>query len=348
MVIEDMPQYIFVIMQSTPSKHQSPLHLVGHFDNPYAGAERELPDLAALLRGRRDVLMWSDVAPHPWFAALGVRQIRPFANEFPKGGMVLFAGVHVRAGVWLQHAQPDRIALRYNLPNHARLFEVIEQIVDATGMEPELLFVSKALRTAVGLPGTIEPSLINLEPFMAMPVQRPGPRPFTLGRVSRDVPEKHHSDDPALYRMLAAQGIHVRIMGGSCLAPALAGVNGVELLPVGALPAEEFFQSIDLMFYRTGSFYEAYGRVIFEAMASGLPVVAGISGGYAEWLKSGHDAVLIATQEQAVNTIVALQNDSALRLNIGMAARATAMSLHGPIVVAQFPGFYVGGRVSDV
>ena len=56
-------------------------------------------------------------------------------------------------------------------------------------------------------------------------------RPFTVGRVSRDALDKHHPEDPALYRMLASRGLRVRIMGGTCLASALVGVEGVELLP---------------------------------------------------------------------------------------------------------------------
>ena len=211
----------------------TPLHVVGRFDDPYTGAERSLPDLAEALQGRRKTVLWSDVPPDPEFAAQGVRAIRPFAQEFPLGGLLLLSGVHVELGPWLEHAQPQRVALRYNLPNHQRLFDAIARIRAATDIDPELIFVSRAIQLSVGLPGRVEPSLIRLDRFLEVPVQRPPGRALTIGRVSRDVIEKHDPQDLALYRMRAARGARVRIMGGTCLTPWLSEVPGVELLPAG-------------------------------------------------------------------------------------------------------------------
>ena len=111
-----------------------PLHVVGRFDDPYTGAERSLPDLVQALQGRRETILWSDVPPHPAFVAQGVRALRPFAQEYPKGGLLLVGGVHVQLGPWLEFAQPLRVALRYNLPNHQRLFDAIARIRVATGI----------------------------------------------------------------------------------------------------------------------------------------------------------------------------------------------------------------------
>lgn len=307
----------------------SPLHLIGSFTDPYTGAERELPDLADCIGTRRKVMLWSDMPPHPAYAKLGVRAIRPFAGQVPKGGMLLLGGVHVGLGIWLRHARPERIALRYNLARHERLYEVYSQLRDETGVEPELLFVSHALQLGAGLPGSIERSLIRLEPFLSEPVARPDRPAFTIGRASRDTPEKHHRDDVALYRMLAARGWRIRILGGTCLAPQLAGVPGVELLPAGAQDVAAFYRTLDAMFYRTGGFNEAYGRVVFEAMASGLPVVAAAVGGYAECIAHGVNGFLVKSQEEALNTLEMLAPDRSLRERVGQAARLRAQELHG-------------------
>ena len=320
----------------------SPLHLVGNFSNPFTGAERELPDLAACIGQRRNTLLWSDVPPHRSYARQGVRPIKPFGGQVPRGGMLLIGGVHVGLDLWLKQARPERVALRYNLAQHDRLYAVIDALRDATGVEPELLFVSRALQLGAGLPGIIERSLIRLEPFLQTPVERPARDSFTIGRVSRDTLDKHHKDDAALYRMLAARGYRVRIMGGTCLASQLGDVPGIELLPVGAQNVAEFYQTLDAVFYRTGLFTEAYGRVVFEAMASGLPVVASAVGGYAECMDDGVNGFLVRSQEEAITVVEAVATDSALRSRIGHAARLRAVELHGDQAIeAQLQFFLV-------
>ena len=332
-------QYNFAlstIIESMPdTTAPTPLHVVGRFDNPYTGAERSLPDLAAGLRGRRETQLWSDVPPDPVFVEQGVRAIRPFAQEYPRGGMLLIGGVHVQLGPWLEYAQPERIALRYNLPNHLRLFEAIARIRAATGIDPELIFVSRAIQLSVGLPGRVEPSLIKLDDYLKLPVERVSGAPVTVGRVSRDVIEKHDPQDVALYRMLAARGVRVRIMGGTCLGRWLQDVPGVELLPVGAEEVTRFLGSLDIFFYRTGTFTEPYGRVVLEAMAAGLPVVVAANGGYVEQISPGVEGFPIRGQEEAIHVLQRLVQSAALRQQVGTAARARAIAVHGPAAMSR-------------
>lgn len=312
-----------------------PLHLVGRFDDPHTGAERSLPDLATLLEGRRRVQLWSDVPPHPVFAARGVRQIQAGEGGSPQEGCLLVGGVHVQLGAWLEQARLRRVLLRYNLPNHLKLFEAITRIRAATRQEPELVFVSKMLQLSVGLRGRVEPSLIRLDEFLDIPLPRPARQAVVVGRLSRDVVGKHDPQDVALYRLLAARGIRVRIMGGTCLRPWLGQVEGVELLPSGAEPVVPFLRGLDAFVYRTGSFVEPYGRVVLEAMASGLPVVASASGGYAEQIVSGHEGYVVQTQEEALQCLLRLAASPALRQQVGEAARRKAIAVHGPVAITQ-------------
>lgn len=314
---------------------QTVLHVVGRFDDPHTGAERSLPDLAQALLGLRETVLWSDVPVHADFAARGVRRLLAGQGQFPSGGMLLIGGVHVELGEWLEQARPHRVALRYNLPNHQRLFEAIARIRSATGMEPELIFVSAALQSSVGLRGRVEPSLIRLDSYLQCALPRPVREAVSIGRLSRDVIEKHDPRDLAVYRMLAARGYRVRVMGGSCLAPQLGDVAGVELLPAGAEPASVFLQSLDIFFYRTGSFVEPYGRVVLEAMASGLPVVVAADGGFAEQISQGTDGIVVQTQEQALQALGLLAGQPELRLRIGSAARDRAITIHGPQAIGR-------------
>ncbi|MBP6851031.1 MAG: glycosyltransferase [Rhodoferax sp.] len=308
----------------------TPLHIVGRFDDPHTGAERSLPDLADALAGRRPVHLWSDVAPHPFFVRLGVQWLDPSADAITPGGDLLIGGVHVQLGPWLEACRPARVTLRYNLPNHLRLFDAIARIRHATGIDPVLVFVSATLQASVGLPGRVEPSLIRLDAFLQNAVERPDRGRLTVGRVSRDVIEKHDPGDVAIYRMLAARGVDVRILGGLCLRSALDAVPGVTLLPAGAEPVEQFLAGLDIFFYRTGSFTEPYGRVVLEAMAAGLPVVAASNGGYAEQIHQGRDGFLVRNQDEALRALQLLVMSPETRQRVGSAARARALLLHGP------------------
>ncbi len=318
----------------------STLHIVGHFDDPHTGAERSLPDLVAALGKRRDCRLWSDVPPHPVFAAQGVRLMQQQAGEHPTGGTLLIGGVHVQLGRWLEQAMPDEVVLRYNLPNHQRLFDAIMRIREATGVEPDLVFVSRSMQLSVGLPGRVEPSLIRIEPFLKLAAIRPD-RPVTVGRLSRDVIEKHDPGDVAVYRALAARGMHVRIMGGTCLGPSLDGVQGVELLPAGAEDTVSFLASLDIFFYRTGTFIEPYGRVVMEAMASALPVVAAANGGFAEQIHHGVDGFLVQTQEQAMQVLGLLAENRPMREQAARAARQTSIRIHGSAAFERQVGNYL-------
>lgn len=315
---------------SVASPPAAVFHLVGCFDDPHAGAERELVDLAAGLAHTRRVMIWSVLPPHPWYVQRGVRQIQAFSGQFPQGGVLVWGGAHVAPGLWLRYARFERVIVQCNLASWERLFALIEVFRETVKQEPELVFVSRSLQLTAGLPGRVVRSPMDIQPFLqAAATRKARSAPLTVGRVSRDAPDKHHPQDPMLYRMLAARGWRVRILGGTCLAGELRGVAGVELLPAGAEDTVDFYQSLDIFFYRTGATVEAYGRVIVEAMASGLPVVAASQGGYVEVMLPGETGLLVDSQEQAWEALIELGNDAALRAAMGQAGRHQAEQVHG-------------------
>ena len=124
-------------------------------------------------------------------------------------------------------------------------------------------------------------------------------------------------------------------MGGTCLGRWLTGVPGIELLPAGAQDSVGFLASLDIFFYRTGSFIEPYGRVVMEAMASALPVVVAANGGFAEQIHHGVDGFLVQTQEQALQVLGALAMNRSLREQAGSAARQACLAIHGAAAFAR-------------
>jgi glycosyltransferase involved in cell wall biosynthesis len=199
-------------------------------------------------------------------------------------------------------------------------------------------------RSAGNYPGYVQASLIDLERFVPAPSKESSDSAgFTVGRLSRDDPFKHHPEDPALYRMLVDRGCRVKIMGPSpSLEAQLGGIESVELLPAYAQEAPLFLQGLDCFFYRTSAKYlEPWGRVVTEAMACGLPVVCHESGGYAEVIEHGRNGFLFESQREALEILLLLKEDPALRERVGREARRTAEELFSEVVRSEIVEFYL-------
>lgn len=300
------------------------------------GGEIYSRTLAGLLAARCETTLWSD-ADGPEARRYGAVPIRPFSGEFPRDGTLILVGTYSNLHPWISHCRARRVIVVCNLSFPAQTFGFLTQLQQAGLPAAELVFVSDRLRRTLELDGRLCPSLTPIERFRCP--QRSAGSNMTIGRLSRDTLEKHHPDDPALYRLLDQAGIQVRIMGGTCLAPAFRepGPEGITLLPVGRETPEAFLQSLDVFFYRTNpAWNEPSGGVVMEAMASGLPVVAHIAGGYTDWIRSGDNGFLFSTQEEAVRYLHRLRNDPELRAGMGQSAEATAKKIDGPEAIEEY------------
>jgi glycosyltransferase involved in cell wall biosynthesis len=316
-------------MNARPQHRNRPhLHLVNPLWDPSGGGDWRTIDTWRLLRDHAEVELWSEFVPSAVFTcAYPIRRIRPLALHFPRGGTLAFIGTYFRIGHWPRLASFDRVLILYNTDQPDRLAKNTQRLA-RTGHRAEIVYTSNALRHLHGGRGQVLESPIDVARFRPPSVARP-PRPFTVGRLSRDVWSKHHEDDPQLWRALASAGMRVRLMGATCLAPVLAGSPGIELLPVGKEDPAAFLHSLDAFVYRTSAhWFEAYGRVVVEAMATGLPVVAGARGGYAERLRDGANGFVVESTAEAIARVLALAADRNLAAALGAAARADAVSFN--------------------
>jgi glycosyltransferase involved in cell wall biosynthesis len=319
-----------------------------HLINPLGtlgGSELRTLSLFSALKDHCNPVLWSVHDPHPSFLeAFPVKKIVPWKLRFPKTGTFVFVGINFEIGSWITFTRPRRVILVCNGQPKELFLERLNRLSLRGFPRVEVVYASDLLRQWFGYPGIVEPSLIDIEKFTSARASHPDtPRPrFTIGRITRDDKIKHHRADPALYLRLVSEGCHIRMMGATCLREALEGNESIELLPAGFQQPHIFLGSLDCFYYRTSVWWtEPYGRVVAEAMASGLPVVCENRGGYAELIDHGRNGFLFHTDQEAFEILLRLKEDRALCRSIGRAARAAIVKIYSPARRAEIIDYYL-------
>lgn len=135
------------------------------------------------------------------------------------------------------------------------------------------------------------------------------------------------------WRLLVVGGGQAEEAVSAALAPLGNRVVRLGVLaPDGLAP---FYAAADILTWP--AINEAYGMALLEAQASGLPVVAGDSGGVASIVESGHTGLLTPPGDVAAFAAAAgrLLDDANLRAAMGAAARRRVALQHGITTAAR-------------
>jgi Flp pilus assembly protein TadD len=324
------------------------VHLVSPFENAQAGTEMHALDIARILAPVAPVSLWATqpVVP-PELAALGVTPIAAHEGRFPTDGVVVMFGSWQTPPSWIAQARPARILVVHNVDNGGPLLDLVTGLLERSSVPVDLLMPSETFRRRTGLAGTAYSSPIDIARFSPRKTDaaREG---FVVGRLSRNDHFKFHPDDADLVRRMLGAGMRVRMMGATVLRryfPPATSIEGLELLPPGSEDAAAFLRTLDAFFYRTSPLLpEAAGRVVAEAMASGLPCVCADDVGFAELITHGVDGFVFHADddEAALAHLRALRDDGQLRRTMGRAARARVEQVFGPGFAEAVRSAYLG------
>lgn len=285
-------------------------HIIAPFLHANGGDWQAIDLYLHLLESTDDVCLWAAQPPHPVLQQYPIREIRPYQQQVPLDGTLHIVGAATPIGHWYAKGKFDRVVLMHNLFGQEAFYRCMHRLQAMQPQQIEICYASQLVKDSIGLPGEIRhplphPGRLSTHPSTAANNNRP----FTVGRISQDVKTKHHPRDIALYCELASHGIHIRIVGGTCLAPWLATTSNIEPLPeIAQHEVPAMLASFDCFYYRVSSqSKEAFGMVVAEAALSGLPTVAYDEGGHTEWLRENGNGFLFRSNAEAVDYILDMQ-----------------------------------------
>jgi glycosyltransferase involved in cell wall biosynthesis len=308
------------------------IHVVGAFGK-IGGSEHRAYGLHALLSPHAAVRLWSTVPPLPELLSwLPIETIDAARGVFPAAGHLVFVGVYFDWGDWLEKSRPSRVTIAYNTDSAEELVTRLVALEDVDpGFVLDLTVPSRSFRDAYAIPGVVEVAPVDTARFQPRRARGDEARPLAIGRHSRDDRYKFHPNDPAFFRSLLRDGHRVEIVGGTCLAKALApeAAAGRIVLRPEIGDVVPFLNGLDVFVYRVHpQLHEAGGTVILEAMAMELPVIVfGERIGNAEFIEHGVNGFLVDSEAQARSLVRDLHHDPCLRRAVGAAARATIVAM---------------------
>lgn len=298
-----------------------------------APADGPAEDEERVIRSER-TFMWPTPATRKWI----LTEARAYEPD-----LILFGAPHPLA--FLGPALRDELGVPYAVLCHGAevtipaAFPVARRLLrrplrDADALFAVSEFTQQRVERLTGRPVTYVGGGVDPDRFSRIDRAIPS-GPITIGCVSRFVPRKGQLRLIKAAEMLHAEGIAVEILivgrgrqeaairKAAARSPVsvrievdvpwerLSGLYGE--MDVFCMPCKSRWGGLEI---------EGLGLVFLEAAATGLPVLAGDSGGSPETVRHGSTGYVVSTVEDIVNGIRAIDADHTLFATMGTAGRA--------------------------
>jgi hypothetical protein len=249
----------------------------------------------------------------------------------PNGGHLWVVGPDNEIGHWYPHSHFEQVTLIYNQHALRLFYTCMHHLTLAGTRKVNVSYTSRALLNETGISGEIRHPAFNSKRFLGISSGNRGnaAEVFKAGKATRDVRYKHHPDDPSLYNAILKNDVLVELVGATCIKDCLTPHPNLYVREeISQSKMAGYLRGIDCLIYRTSNRKpEGFGLCIVEAMAIGLPVIAGRSGGYADIIRSGDNGFLFDTNEEALEKVLLLKENPDLRKQIGDSAIQTISQL---------------------
>jgi hypothetical protein len=271
----------------------------------------------------------------------------PEDGDFPRDGCLLFVGLDVESGEWMDRTGAQKIVVLCQPALPSQCLDKLRVLSRDGALPLDLVFPSHAMAARFGeghavLPPPIDTAALVDDGVAPARFGSPGFRTALIGRNWQGVSP---SADADFLRRLAAASGRLEIYDPGALRYLAGSDPAVRFVTRGVAALRQATASVDCLLHVADKWWhEGDGREIFMAMAGGTPVLCPRSSMFAEYIEHGVNGLLYGRRDEAIDHIRALRQSPARGAALGRAARARVAALVEPRRAAEAVRAIVAGE----
>lgn len=245
---------------------------------------------------------------------LDIQHIQPYRGIVPSDGNLWIMG-ETHIGPWYDYHQYQNISVIYDNIKLDRFFQHLYRLRKKSSIELDVIHISKEQLKKSGLAGRkVEFGLADIEFWDKTNLPKKILNPtFTVGRISPDLIEWHHYDDPSLYNLLTQENIRVRLAGAHSIKAFIESEEKIEFLePDNSM--EKLISTIDCLICRSSPKKPRnFMPIISLAVNYEIPIIINSKNSLAEHLRQYSKTYIANTNHEIANAVMLLSNSNQIR-----------------------------------